>query len=383
MLSLSVGVRANLSTEIRRFGANIVLYPQADDGLLDDSVGPRVEKGALGSRIYASAPFLHQPAVVSGKPFDLVGTDFADALKVSPYWRVTGSAPTKGQVAVGADVAAALKLEPGSSIDVRIAKPTSSGKGSGACRSCHGSLGAEHDRRTSGRLAQVGSNCLSCHQAHPIATSTGYVATVSAIVSTGGDEDGWVIAPLTDVQSLSKSGNRISYLRVSALTDSEPAEKTAARLSGLIDGVRPEVVGSVASAEDNLLGKVQLLLALLTACVAGMSALGLFSMLGASVLERTGEIGLVKAIGASNGSVSRQIVAEAAVLAVAGAALGLLAGAGIVRLIGNSVFGASMSLTIGAVPVAVASCLLLAISASLAAARRAARIDPAICLRGE
>ncbi|MDI6693096.1 MAG: FtsX-like permease family protein [Anaerosomatales bacterium] len=209
------------------------------------------------------------------------------------------------------------------------------------------------------------------------------MATVSAIVSTGGDEDGWVIAPLTDVQSLSKSGNRISYLRVSALTDSEPAEKTAARLSGLIDGVRPEVVGSVASAEDNLLGKVQLLLALLTACVAGMSALGLFSMLGASVLERTGEIGLVKAIGASNGSVSRQIVAEAAVLAVAGAALGLLAGAGIVRLIGNSVFGVSMSLTIGAVPVAVASCLLLAISASLAAARRAARIDPAICLRGE
>ncbi len=197
---------------------------------------------------------------------------------------------------------------------------------------------------------------------------------------------------LTDFLRKAVGGGNIDFLREGvrvlsqALMELEVSEQIGAgrhRLSGLIDGVRPEVVGSVASAEDNLLGKVQLLLALLTACVAGMSALGLFSMLGASVLERTGEIGLVKAIGASNGSVSRQIVAEAAVLAVAGAALGLLAGAGIVRLIGNSVFGASMSLTIGAVPVAVASCLLLAISASLAAARRAARIDPAICLRGE
>lgn len=383
MFSLSVGVRGNLGAEMRGFGANIVIYPQRDGALIPAGILSDVEHGPLQARIFAAAPFLHEPVVVSGKPFEIVGTDFGAALKVMPYLKMNGTAPGSGQVAIGADVAQALKLRPGSRIDISLAEPPSGTQDSRICRSCHSDLGRQHERRVSGRLSQVGGNCLSCHQAHPIATSHGYSATVSAIVSSGGEEDGWIVAPLTDVQKTSDSGDHIGYVRVSALTDKEPASKTASRLAALLDGVRPEVVGNVASAETNLLGKVQLLLALLTACVSVMSALGLFSMLGASVLERTKEIGLMKAMGATGSSVGRQFVAESMLLALAGSALGLAIGAIAVRFIGASVFGSPISLALGSIPLAIAACLGLTALASLAAARRAAHIDPAISLRGE
>jgi len=78
---------------------------------------------------------------------------------------------------------------------------------------------------------------------------------------------------------------------------------------------------------------------MLLAGIAGISLLvggiGIMNMMLTTVTERTREIGLRKAIGADSGAISAQFLAEAVVLTLIGAAIGVLAGWGIGALAGG------------------------------------------------
>jgi hypothetical protein len=100
-----------------------------------------------------------------------------------------------------------------------------------------------------------------------------------------------------------------------------------------------------------------------------------------SVQQRTHEIGIRMALGASPAQVLRAVVGEGIVLALAGVALGVAAAAGFVRFIAHHLFGVSAT-----DPTAFAiGCMLLivAATASYLPARRAAGVDPLVALRHE
>jgi putative ABC transport system permease protein len=119
------------------------------------------------------------------------------------------------------------------------------------------------------------------------------------------------------------------------------------------------------------------------ACAALLlAALGIYGVLSYGVQQRTGEIGVRVALGATRGRVVRQVAAEGAWMAAAGGVLGL-GGA-------FALAGALRSLLVGTQPqdpaVFTAVPLLLLGVATLSAwlpARRASRIDPADALRCE
>ncbi len=94
-----------------------------------------------------------------------------------------------------------------------------------------------------------------------------------------------------------------------------------------------------------------------------------------SVAERTNEIGLRKALGASHGDILRQFLVESATLAVIGAAMGIACGLGIAALIeGATPMPASVAPW--SLVVAVTMGAGVGIVAGLYPARRAARMDP-------
>ena len=101
-----------------------------------------------------------------------------------------------------------------------------------------------------------------------------------------------------------------------------------------------------------------------------------------SVTDRTKEIGLRKALGAKRRDILFQFLTEAATLSTAGAALGILAGLGLARVVEAatplpaSVSGASLW-------IALALGLVVGISSGLYPANRAARLDPIEALRWE
>ncbi len=108
------------------------------------------------------------------------------------------------------------------------------------------------------------------------------------------------------------------------------------------------------------------------------SVLGLINTLAINVLERTREIGVLRAIGATRAQVRRLVVAEALLLSMSGTALGLVAGIALgyalVSYIGATVYAASFSFPWTGVLVAIVLALAVGLLASALPARQAGRV---------
>jgi len=124
-------------------------------------------------------------------------------------------------------------------------------------------------------------------------------------------------------------------------------------------------------------------LAALAILVGGMTIINTMVM---AVAERTREIGLKKALGATDGDVLAEVVIEAGVIGGLGGGLGVLVGWGVTHLanaimdaaVGLSIFKTTPRLGVGAVVFTV----LLGMIAGVYPALRAARLDPVKALRG-
>jgi putative ABC transport system permease protein len=100
------------------------------------------------------------------------------------------------------------------------------------------------------------------------------------------------------------------------------------------------------------------------------------------VEQRTHEIGIRAAIGASRSDLLRLVMSQAIAMALTGTAVGIAASFGLMRLLRNQLFGVEPSdpLTLLVVPLLL---LLIAIGAAYVPALRATRVDPLIALRRE
>ena len=129
--------------------------------------------------------------------------------------------------------------------------------------------------------------------------------------------------------------------------------------------------------------RFQMDLVLLFAAAALLAAgLGVYGVVAQSVAQRTNEIGIRMALGASEGSVWRLVLAQGMAPVAAGLVLGLAASLAGGRLVGNLLFGVP-----GADPAVLMAVTVVLLAAGAAAcalpARRATRVDPLVALRYE
>jgi len=113
-----------------------------------------------------------------------------------------------------------------------------------------------------------------------------------------------------------------------------------------------------------------------------LAVIGLYGVLSYAVTQRTSELGVRFALGATPGRVVRMVLGDGLRLVAAGAAVGLAAGAVAARLMSGLLFGIR---AFDPAAFAGAAALLLAVAAlaSLVPARRASRLDPMSALRSE
>ncbi|MEW6206902.1 MAG: ABC transporter permease [Acidobacteriota bacterium] len=139
-----------------------------------------------------------------------------------------------------------------------------------------------------------------------------------------------------------------------------------------------EVLGE-AMAEDRF---YTLLIGSFAAAALALTMVGLYGVMSYLVSQRTREIGIRLALGASRSDVLRLIVGQGAVLALAGVAIGLAASVALTRLIESLLF--KVGSRDPATFLIVSSLLfVVALAACYIPARRAARVDPQVALRCE
>jgi putative ABC transport system permease protein len=398
-LTIALEVSDRLAREFRSLGANLVVTPQADT--LPVNIGGvdyrPVDEGAylreadLGKlkmifwrhNILGFTPFLDVPVdvdlVAGSRPVSatLIGTWFQHAVPVPdgtvfttgvssthPFWRIRGHwfADNANECVVGTRFA------------------------------------AEHPGMVSvGGIINLVPNAAS-HGPLPL--------VVTGIVSTGDAGDDAVFAPLSIAQRESGHPGQFRRLFVSALTkpadalsERDPAAMTPAehdrwfcspyissisfQIRQVLPATEVRVIRRVAESEGRILTRVSALLWIVTLAALIAAALAVAATSATTVLERRAEVGIMKAIGATNAIVIGIFLSEQLMLALVGGLVGYAVGTVLAWSFGASVFGQPATPRLVLLPVIVGVAAAVAIFGSLIPLRRAAHFDPAPILRGE
>ena len=390
MLNVMFDVGDKVNHELKAFGANITVAPK-NASLLNDVYGVGSDSGHkeylneedLGkiktifwtNNIVAFTPMLNGTVSVNGQNVNLTGTWFnyhmtlptGDAFdtgveEMKSWWQIDGDWPKDNtdQVLVGQKLAESLQVKTGDTLSYR---------------------------RADGTQGQF---------------------VIAGIVSGGGNEDNAILASLPVVQQALNLKGKVSEIEVSAITtpENDLARKAAANPERLSQAEREiwyctayvssiafqieEVVNNssarpvrqIAESEGKILDKTQLLMLLITVLSLISAALGVSNLVSANVMERSREIGLMKALGAKNYEVILMILTETLIAGILGGIVGYFIGMGFAQVIGYTVFGSAIANNIIVVPIVGALMVAVILLGSVPAIRTLLSLQPASVLHG-
>ena len=232
--------------------------------------------------------------------------------------------------------------------------------------------------------------------------------TVNNIFHSGGIEDSQLYVSLPVAQNLANKEGLVERVEVSALTtpENDLARKAAQdpnslsrtewdtwyctayissiayQLEELMPDVRVKAIMQVAESEGSILQKTQLLMLLLTVLSLICSALAISNLVTANVIERSTEIGLLKALGATNISVAMLILTEILIIALLGGMVGYFVGLGFAQIIGQTVFGSFVEPKMIIIPLVLIMVSMITLLGSLPALRIMMFLRPTDVLHG-
>jgi putative ABC transport system permease protein len=212
--------------------------------------------------------------------------------------------------------------------------------------------------------------------------------------ATGQDQDDTILMPWTSAQRKLR-GRNVTWLDdiVCSATSPQAIEAAIVDITSLLrqrHGIEPggEADFNVRRPDESLKAQVQASTTLETLLIALASislltgGVGIMNVMLASVVQRTREIGVRIAVGATPGAVQVQFLGEAVALGLLGGAMGLLLSVGGASALAD-LLGWRIEVSLGAAALAVGCSAAVGVCAGFYPAWRASRLDPIVALRAE
>jgi putative ABC transport system permease protein len=339
LLNINLDAEQKLTHEFRTLGANVVVAPPSagsDAALADAAVMERIA-GLRAPQLASAAPYLYVAANAGTQPIILAGTWFDQVVKMNSWWKVEGelvsSRDDRLHCLIGQSAARQLRLVPGSQIDLRA---------------------GDHD----------------------------VSLTVSGIVTAGDAEDNQIFTSLDVAQNLAGLPGRVSLVQLSVSGTPSEIEAFTSRLASTLPGLDVRPVRQLAAAEGSILGRIRGLIFWTITLILVLTTLGVLASMAALAMERSRDVGLMKALGGSVSRIMRLFLTEAATLGVIGGTIGFAIGVVLARWIGGRVFGVAISPRLVVFPITVALAVAVALMGAFPL-RLLGRVRPAEILRGE
>ncbi len=194
--------------------------------------------------------------------------------------------------------------------------------------------------------------------------------------------DDAVVMPLRDAQQFFETGNQFSFIMARADSLDTVAAAAAGIKAKLGKGYNAVTYESAKATLDQVLGSIQAVLGGIAAISLVVAGIGIINTMTISVMERTREIGVLKAIGSKSRDVMMMFISEAVLTGVIGGILGVVLGFSLSGIIGT-VIGITPvpSATNGALVVGFA--VITTTLSGLYPAWRASNLNPVEALRSE
>jgi len=236
-----------------------------------------------------------------------------------------------------------------------------------------------------------------------------YATVITGIVRTGGEVDNAVVTQVKLTQAIKAANGMVDEFQISALTVPENAlsrmahnnaemltdseydswyctayiSSIAHQIEEVLPNTSTQPIWKVAAGEGAVITKMQILLLVVSIAAFASAAMGVSSLMMATVSERAREIGLMKALGAIRSEILWSFISEAIALGLLGGIMGASFGAVLSQFISTMVFGTGMDIPWVVVPLIVIFSVIIGLIGAIVPARKIANVAPVEVLYGK
>ncbi len=340
MVTLCYDIPRQMGQEFRSYGANLLLMPANNQSTMPITEVKKAVDLLPSDKVLGVTPFRYDSIRSNQQPYTIVGTQFDQVSKTSPYWKIEGELPKNpNEIMIGTDIAQFAKLSIGSTMPI-------SGK-------------SKENSRFDEEL------------------------TITGIVKTGRAEDNFIFIDLNDLETLLEERNQAEVVEISIMATQDELQRYIQTIKDHSTTIEPHLIKWVTQSEASVLGKLSSLLYLVTLVVLILTMICVATTMMTVVMERRKEIGLKKAIGATNKSIAKEFLAEGLILGIIGGVIGVICGLIFAQVISANVFGRSIVVEFYLIPTTIVISAVVTIIACLIPVKRALEVEPALVLRGE
>lgn len=338
LFGIFLGVGDAVREEFHSNRHNILIEPSREGGWIREADLDRISSLKWRNQIVAWAPLLPVETDVDGRRVTVVGTRWDALHRISPAWKLEGTA---GGVIAG--------RSSGFRAGDRVLSLTVTGILS---------TGEEWDERL---LVDLGV-------AQRIADRPGWVRSVLVRAVTTPDSD--------VVRKFQLDPKSLTTQEMEKFNCTPFAATIAKELTDVIPDAEARPLRRATESESRLLGRIDAVLLVLAVAALVAGGVGVMTSMTATVIDRRQEIGLLKALGATDGAVVALFLGEAVLLAALGGVVGWAMGWAASGALGSALLGRAMTAPPVVGVLAMGSAVLVAAGGMLAPLRAVLSVDP-------